>query len=111
LFYGGGTQQLWRQIVGAFSVAAYSALGTAVVALIVKYTVGLRLGAEVEASGVDEALHAESGYDFGAVGGPVPIHPAEERRANETDHRDRQAIHVGGHQDWVGTSGAAGHDG
>jgi len=111
LFYGGGTQQLWRQLIGAVSVAAYSAVGTAVVVLIVKYTVGLRLGAEAEAAGIDEALHAESGYDFAVAGGPDVTHPAEERRDNEADHRDRQAVHVAGHQDRVGTGGIAGYDG
>ncbi|GAS95182.1 ammonium-transport integral membrane protein amt [Mycolicibacterium canariasense] len=68
LFYGGGFDQLWRQAVGAGAVLVYSAVGTAILALIVKYTVGLRLDKEEEASGIDEAEHAESGYDFVAVG-------------------------------------------
>lgn len=68
LFYGGGFDQLWRQAVGAGAVLLYSAVGTAILALIVKYTVGLRLDKEEEASGVDEAEHAESAYDFVAVG-------------------------------------------
>jgi Amt family ammonium transporter len=111
LFYGGGTQQLWRQIIGAGSVAAYSAVGTAAVAWIVKYTIGLRLGAEAEASGIDEALHAESGYDFAVGGSPGPVHSAEERSEYEADYRDREALHAGGHQDRLGTGGAAGHNG
>lgn len=68
LFYGGGFDQLWRQAVGAGAVLLYSAVGTAILALIVKYTVGLRLDKEEEASGVDESEHAESAYDFVAVG-------------------------------------------
>jgi Amt family ammonium transporter len=68
LFYGGGFDQLWRQAAGAFAVLAYSAIGTAILALIVKYTIGLRLGAEDEANGIDEAEHAETGYDFSTVG-------------------------------------------
>ena len=68
LFYGGGFNQLWRQAVGAFAVFAYSAIGTAILALIVKYTIGLRLDPEDESSGIDEAEHAETGYDFAAVG-------------------------------------------
>jgi Amt family ammonium transporter len=35
----------------------------------VKFTVGLRLSDEEEAAGADESEHAESGYDFAAVGG------------------------------------------
>jgi Amt family ammonium transporter len=69
LFYGGGVDQLWRQAVGAGAVLLYSAIGTAILAFIVKFTVGLRLSDEKEAAGADESEHAESGYDFAAVGG------------------------------------------
>lgn len=69
LFYGGGPDQLWRQAVGAGAVLLYSAVGTAIVALIVKYTIGLRLTEEDESSGIDEAEHAETGYDLAAVSG------------------------------------------
>jgi ammonium transporter, Amt family len=69
LFYGGGIDQLWRQAVGAGAVLLYSAVGTAIVALIVKYTIGLRLTEEDESSGIDEAEHAETGYDLAAVSG------------------------------------------
>lgn len=68
LFYGGGWEQLGKQAIGAFSVLAYSAIGTAILALIVKYTVGLRLDREDEASGIDESEHAESAYDFATAG-------------------------------------------
>ena len=69
LFYGGGFDQLWRQAVGAGAVLLYSAVGTAIVALIVKYTIGLRVSDEDESSGIDEAEHAETGYDLAAVSG------------------------------------------
>ena len=64
LFYGGGFDQLWRQAVGAFAVLGYSAIVTAILALIVKYTIGLRLDREDEATGIDEAEHAETAYEF-----------------------------------------------
>ena len=64
LFYGGGFDQLWRQAVGAGAVLLYSAIGTTIVALIVKYTVGLRLDEEDEATGIDEAEHAETAYEL-----------------------------------------------
>ena len=54
---------------GAGAVLLYSAIGTAILAFIVKFTVGLRLSDEEEAAGADESEHAESGYDFAAVGG------------------------------------------
>lgn len=69
LFYGGGTDQLWRQAVGAFAVLGYSAVVTAILALLLKHTIGLRLDREVEAAGVDEAEHAETAYDFAVTGG------------------------------------------
>lgn len=68
LFYGGGFDQLWKQAIGAFAVLGYSAIGTAILALIVKYTIGLRLDREDEASGIDEAEHAETAYDFAVAG-------------------------------------------
>jgi Amt family ammonium transporter len=69
LFYGGGLDQLKRQAIGAFAVLGYSALVTAILALLVKYTIGLRLDREAEAAGVDESEHAETAYDFAASGG------------------------------------------
>ncbi|VBA37085.1 ammonium transporter [Mycobacterium attenuatum] len=71
LFYGGGFAQLERQAVGAFSVLVYSGVVTLILALILKYTIGLRLGAEEEYAGIDEAEHAESGYDFAVTSGSV----------------------------------------
>ena len=68
LFYGGGTDQLWRQAVGAFAVLGYSAVVTAILALLLKHTIGLRLDREAEAAGVDEAEHAETAYDFTVTG-------------------------------------------
>ena len=76
LFHGGGFDQLWRQPVGTFTVPAYSAIVTAILAilaLIVKYTIGLRLNEEDEVSGIDEAEHAETGDDF-AVARAASIH-------------------------------------
>lgn len=80
LFYGGGFDQLWRQAVGAGAVLVYSAVGTAILALIVKYTIGLRLDREDEAAGIDEAEHAETAYDFATAGTSSVLgrHGAEE---------------------------------
>ncbi|MGV0992637.1 MAG: ammonium transporter [Mycobacterium sp.] len=64
LFYGGGVDQLERQAIGAFAVLGYSAVVTAILALLLKYTIGLRLDREEEAGGIDEAQHAETAYDF-----------------------------------------------
>ena len=47
----------------------YSAIATAIIALIIKFTIGLRIDPEGEAEGADESQHAESAYDFAALGG------------------------------------------
>ena len=64
LFYGGGWDQLIKQAEGAFAVLGYSAVVTAILALLLKFTIGLRLDREDEAGGIDEAQHAETAYDF-----------------------------------------------
>ncbi|MGF2951526.1 ammonium transporter, partial [Mycobacterium sp. THU-M116] len=71
LFYGGGWAQLERQAAGAFSVLIYSGVVTLVLAVILKYTMGLRLSPEAEAAGIDESEHAESSYDFAVSTGSV----------------------------------------
>jgi Amt family ammonium transporter len=68
LFYGGGFNQLWRQAVGASSVCAYSFTIALLIALALKYTIGLRSTEEEEALGLDESEHAETAYDFAALG-------------------------------------------
>ncbi len=69
LFYGGGIEQLKLQAVGAFAVLAYSLVATTVIAYIIKFTIGLRASEEGESVGLDESEHAETAYDFAAVGG------------------------------------------
>ncbi|MFT4042023.1 MAG: ammonium transporter [Gordonia sp. (in: high G+C Gram-positive bacteria)] len=68
LFYGGGWGQLGKQFVGAFAVLGYSAVVTAIIAAVLKYTIGLRAEPEAEAVGLDESQHAESAYDFAPIG-------------------------------------------
>ena len=68
VFYGGGWHQLGAQAIGAFTVMAYSFTVAAIIALIIKFTLGLRTTAEDEELGIDEAEHAETAYDFVSVG-------------------------------------------
>ncbi|MBY8856227.1 ammonium transporter [Nocardia sp. CA2R105] len=69
LFYGGGFTQLGKQAVGAASVLAFSFIVSLVLAYIIKFTIGLRATDEDEFAGMDESEHAETAYDFAAVGG------------------------------------------
>ncbi|MET1073009.1 MAG: ammonium transporter [Umezawaea sp.] len=69
LFYGGGVNQLWRQVVGALAVMLYSFVLSLALGYLVKFTVGFRADEEAEVSGVDEAEHAETAYEFGGFSG------------------------------------------
>ncbi|MTE12953.1 ammonium transporter [Nocardia aurantiaca] len=69
LFYGGGFNQLWRQAVGAGVVLAFSFIVTLIIAFAIKFVIGLRATEEEEFVGMDESDHAETAYDFAAVGG------------------------------------------
>ena len=68
LFYGGGASLLLVQILIALVAIAISAVVTTVIGLALKYTMGWRISEDDEVSGIDAAVHAESGYDFGGVG-------------------------------------------
>jgi Amt family ammonium transporter len=69
LFYGGGFDQLGKQVVGAGAVLLYSLVVTAVIALILKGVMGLRVSEEEEMSGLDLSEHAESAYVLDNTGG------------------------------------------
>jgi Amt family ammonium transporter len=68
LFYGGGLDQLWRQALAVLAVVCYAFGGTLLLAWLVRSTLGFRVDPEVEYSGIDEAEHAESGYDLSTLG-------------------------------------------
>jgi Amt family ammonium transporter len=69
LFYGGGLVQLGRQALAAGTVLVYSFVAALVIGLVIKKLVGFRVSEEAEITGIDEAEHAETGYDFSTVGG------------------------------------------
>ncbi|MFD0277533.1 ammonium transporter [Kitasatospora sp. NPDC127111] len=68
LFYGGGLEQLGKQAMGVAVVGAYSFVLSWLLAKAIDKTVGFRVAEEVEVAGIDQAEHAESAYDFSAVG-------------------------------------------
>jgi Amt family ammonium transporter len=69
LFYGGGVDQLWRQVVGALAVLVFSFVLTSVIGLVIQKTIGFRITEEDEITGIDTVVHAESAYDFASLGG------------------------------------------
>jgi Amt family ammonium transporter len=78
VFHGGGWSQLEKQAVAAGAVLVYSFVGAYVIGWIINKTIGFRVSAEAEVTGIDEAEHAESAYEFtGATGGHMTV-PAHE---------------------------------
>ncbi|MCA1720395.1 MAG: ammonium transporter [Actinobacteria bacterium] len=67
LLYGGGLDLLGRQAVGVLAVTAFSFCATYLVARAVDLVLPLRVSEEAEVTGLDQALHSESAYDFGSV--------------------------------------------
>ncbi|MBF6140096.1 ammonium transporter [Nocardia farcinica] len=85
LFYGGGLDVLWRQIVAVLAVLAYTFVVTVVIAKAVDLTMGLRVPAEHERDGLDLSTHGETAYvvESVAVATPAPA-PAEAVAAAES---------------------------
>jgi Amt family ammonium transporter len=68
LFYGGGLDQLGKQAIGVVSVGAYSFIMAYILGKVIDRTMGFRVSEDVEVAGIDLAEHAESAYDFSALG-------------------------------------------
>ncbi|MBF6184822.1 MULTISPECIES: ammonium transporter [Nocardia] len=85
LFYGGGLDVLWRQIVAVLAVLAYTFVVTVVIAKAVDLTMGLRVPAEHERDGLDLTTHGETAYvvESVTVATPAPA-PAEAVAAAES---------------------------
>ncbi|NJP65523.1 ammonium transporter [Streptomyces spiramenti] len=64
-----GIAQFALQAGAAAAVLAYSFVVSLLLALLLKHTMGFRADEEAEAGGLDQAYHAESGYDFSQGGG------------------------------------------
>ncbi len=62
LLYG-NPGQLWTQIVAVLVTLLYSGVMTFIIFMIIKATVGLRVGAEEETIGLDESEHGERAYN------------------------------------------------
>ena len=65
LFYGGGFHLLGTQLLGILAVGAFTFAASAVVWLVLKKTVGIRVSAEEEIAGLDLGEHGNKAYpDF-----------------------------------------------
>ena len=88
LLYGGGVDQLWRQVVGALAVLVVSFVLTYIIGLIIEKTMGFRITEEDEVAGIDNVVHAESGYDFTSLSGGSgsALHQATTAKTVEGSH-------------------------
>jgi Amt family ammonium transporter len=68
LLLGGGGGLLLDQAVAAVAVLAYSFVVTLVLALLLSGVMGLRIPEDDEVTGIDQTLHAESGYELHGLG-------------------------------------------
>jgi Amt family ammonium transporter len=62
LFYGGGLTLLLEQLIANGAAIAWSLAVTSLILLALKKTMGIRVSEEVEDTGLDFALHAETAY-------------------------------------------------
>lgn len=69
LLFGGGVDQLNRQLIACLAVLIYSFVITYIIAKIVDKTIGFRISPEAEAKGIDLSEHAESAYELGGTRG------------------------------------------
>ncbi len=64
LFYG-NPKQVWIQFVTILATAGYTAIGTAIVAMLTRLlTGGLRVEEDVEIRGLDSAIHGERAFEM-----------------------------------------------
>ena len=77
LLYGGGPSLLAVQVIIALVAVLFSAVVTLVIGLALKATLGWRVADEVEAGGIDSAVHGESAYEGLGGGLAVTLPPRE----------------------------------
>lgn len=90
LFYGGGFTQLGLQLVGLFSVAAWTVVTITIAFLIIKALVGLRVTEEEEIIGLDATEHglasAYSGFAVMDVSNTMTMDINENTDLGESDY-------------------------
>jgi ammonium transporter, Amt family len=69
LLYGGGVDQLGKQVFAGLVVLVYAFVVSGIIALVVDRVMGLRIQEEHEVSGIDLVIHAETAYDLHATAG------------------------------------------
>jgi Amt family ammonium transporter len=84
LFYGGGLDQLWTQLVYVIAHGVFVCVAAGALFYVIKQTIGLRVSPEEEIEGLDILEHGSPGYAPDTVtslpsdGGPVAATTASE---------------------------------
>ncbi|TFV46563.1 ammonium transporter [Blastococcus sp. TF02A-35] len=89
LLFGGSVDQLWRQVVGAVAVLVFSFVLTLVIGFVIQKTMGFRITEEDEITGIDNVVHAESGYDFASLGSSGSTAPLAGQARAEARNTER----------------------
>ncbi|KQO01652.1 ammonia channel protein [Arthrobacter sp. Leaf234] len=87
LLYGGGFDLLGRQAIAILAVFTYTFTVTWALAKVLDRTMGIRVPGDVEARGLDLALHAENAYENGSDKAHSPRGHAEQLHELEADPR------------------------
>lgn len=91
LLMGGGFELLGKQLVASVATLVYALAVTAVLALIVQKTIGLRASANDERAGLDISLHAESAYDYSGASAGTFAGIGGHSASNPFGHSSNQA--------------------
>ena len=65
--YGGNATLLWHQFLGVLFTIVWCGVVTAIIALLIKVTIGWRVTSDAEVEGIDVNEHGESAYDWGSA--------------------------------------------
>jgi len=85
LFYGGGFEQLGYQFIGVLSVGIWTVVTSVILFAAIKYTVGLRVSAAEEESGLDVGEHGLEAYpEFTGGRDPFGLHSGPALATSET---------------------------
>ena len=90
LFYGGGFTPLGKQLLGMFSVIAWTVVTITITFMIIKATVGLRVSEEEEIEGLDSCEHglasAYAGFSLMDVSGSMIMEENENTQLGVSEY-------------------------
>ena len=69
LLYGGGVEQLGKQVIGSLAVLVYAFVASWLIGVAVDKSMGFRIEEDHEVTGIDLVVHAETAYDLHATSG------------------------------------------